>query len=283
MFHQLWLQRRLQSPLKIDNYESVKVFEQSLARYTTNYLHGDDAPLNTNTLVFNEGSANFNLFKLVPGGAYITHNPMLHLWKGVDIDSNILSIFTSQNNTKYRQCEEPINIGRPYNLFLLQMASTADLKQTVDALKYATEDKRFTVFKTHPATGDGTDFQKLWEAFKRNGLVSDYTELVDGSLEDLIDHADVVYSVDSACTFNAMLKHKPVFNYRVNEFSEIVPVVSTSKNHNISPISEPDLLRFLTWYYHYISININRFNYEQRIEQIVHQFNTGRTIREMFT
>lgn len=283
VYYQTWAKLRSDSPLKLDNVNTLKQFETVLCSITKQYTHCDVSNSRNNQLVFSEGSANFGLFKLTPNGDYITHNPMLHLWKKSDVDSNILKTFEGMTNSKYSQPRCVNTPNTPYNLFLLQMASTVDLKPTVDALKYASEQKRFTLFKIHPAPGDGTDFNLLWEMFKKNDLVSDYTVLVDGSLSELISEADIVYSADSACTFNAILAGKPTFNYRTNEFSEIVPLLRTSKDMTIPTINHTDVLRFLTWYYYKLSIDINSPIYQQRIKYIVDAYHSGKSTAEIFT
>jgi len=257
-------------------------FETELFNLSAECFHCDVMNPRPNSLIYSEGSANFNLFKLTPNAQYILSNPMLNLWKRTDIDSNIIKVFELMSNSKYLQTNTSQRIGRSYNLFLMQMASTVDLRFTVDALKYATEQKRFTVFKTHPAVGDGTDFPALWETFKKHRLVSDYTIMVDGDLQSLIDDADIVYSADSACTFNAMLKGIPVFNYRINEFSEIVPILDTSKDMPITIIDHEDLLRFLSWYYHKLSIDVNQDSFPQRLQSILEQHLAGKPISEIF-
>ena len=279
-YYNEWSKLRESTPLKLKNTNKLKFFEEVLFSISQECIH-TDLYRDGRRLVYSEGSANFDLFKLTPQGDYISQNPMLNLWKRCDVDSKILSVFEHLSNTKYEQPSVQTSIGRPYNLFLLQMASTVDLTPTLDALKYATEMKRYTVFKIHPAVGDGTDFYDLWDKFSHHGIISEYTPLVEGDLNTLIEHADIVYSADSACTFNAMLKRKTVYNYRSNEFSEIVPIIQSSKQLDEYIIPEEDLLRFLTWYYYVLTIDI-RSTFDGKIEKIISSFESGKNASEIF-
>lgn len=253
-------------------------FEDALSRLSVDAAHADIYNGVSDVLVYNEGSANFNLFKITPKGHYIqSSNPMLHLWKRVDIDTNVLKRFETRCNSKYTQPNSTaVSVGQPYNLFLMQHVASKDLRYTIDALKYATEMKRFTIFKTHPAVGDDTNFDRVWEIFKSKGLISDYTVMLSGNMHNLIANADLVYSADSAGTFNAMLSSIPTVNYRINEFSEIVPLIETSKTLLNKPIPQEDLLRFLTWYHDVLAIDILDMQAaELKISRIAELYNLG--------
>jgi hypothetical protein len=283
MYYEAWADRRASSKLKLNNVDILKRFETLLNSLEVEAIHIDNYPENHPTLYYSEGSANFELFKLTPRGEYIVRNPGLHLWKSHDIDSGIIDRLNGLSNTKYLQSQSQFNAETPYNLFLLQMASTIDLVPTLDAVKYATEQKRYTLFKTHPAVGDGTDFESLWSMFEKHGIISDYTVLVDADLMTLIRGAEVVYSADSACTFNALLEGKPVYNYRSNEFSDIVPLIKSSKNLPANAIDRDDVLRFLSWYYHSLSIDFNDEKAStEKILRISNMYKEGKDLPEMF-
>lgn len=278
MYYKQWAQARAHTPLKLLNLPILKDFEERLELLNILAHHVDEQ---VPGLVYSEGSPNFSMFKLTPNGVYIGNkNPMLHLWKRVDIDTTCITNLLAKANEKYKVEDEIVIFDKPYHLFLLQMASSKDLESTVKALHYATTNRLRTVFKTHPVPGDGTDFTKLWDAFKRHDLISDYTILVDkANVDSLIKNASFVYSSDSAATFNAVLYDIPVATFRPMDLSEIVPIIN-SPSDKITPVVDKD--RFMSWYCNNLTIDIDKISCNTKLLRIHSAYISGKSIEEIF-
>lgn len=279
MWHDSWVQIRKDFPIKLRNAPLLKKFEEGMD--CSQAVHRDIARIGS--LVYNEGSPNFAKFKITPNAEYIITNPRLNLWQGIKSDPNIWDRVAGVNE-KYDVQESNVELDREYDLFLLQMAQTKDLKETVDALFYATKNKRYTVFKKHPVVGDGTDFDSLWEVFKQKGIVSDYTVLLDGGEnESLIRGASLVYSADSAVTYNAVLQGKPVATYRDTDLSEIVPVIKSARN--IADLRAPnrkDVEQFLTWYHDRLIVDVTLDGYKDKRDHVINMYMNGASTGDIF-
>tara|TARA_R110000868_G_scaffold353302_2_gene614548 strand:- start:131 stop:1171 length:1041 start_codon:yes stop_codon:yes gene_type:complete len=151
---------------------------------------------------------------------------------------------------------------------------------TLDAMKYATENKRLTLFKNPHAQGTRV---RDWDDLERDGFVSKYTVYVEGNIDKLIEGARIVYSSDSMSTFQAMLNGKPTATYYNLMISEVTPVISTAKDmENIRPVPYKDMLRFLSWFYHKLSIDIYSDDASDKLERLIRNFKKGNRTKELF-
>jgi hypothetical protein len=300
-----WAQRRLRNkqPTKLKNFHYIKKFNDTLLEVYDEYVEMYDVigrfnlsrvnfyNYNMNAhrlkhLLYSEGSPNFQHFTLTPSGEYAVgaYNPMYHLWKDFETDPNILPFYRSLGNNKYEQPKGSMEIGQPYNLFLLQMARTRDTIETIKALLSTRVTKKLTIFKTHPLVGDGSNYHDLWKYYIELGLINEYTKLVDNcNVDSLIRNADLVYSSDSAATMNAMLIGKPVITYKRMYLSEIVPILTNHQQLlNLQPVPEEHLARWMSWYYHKLVIDLDDPNYKEKMRYIVKSYLDNKTVKEIF-
>jgi hypothetical protein len=279
-FLKQWASRRIKHSIKLDNYAFLEQFCKELARLNVPVNHLDDAKYKSK-LWFNEGSPLFCNFIVSKEGKLVYKDFKTTCW--LSYPEKDLSVFKTAN--KYKQTSMQVNINQPYNLFLLQLAATRDLKETLDALYWATHNKVYTVFKAHPCPGDGSNYDALWALFKSKGLISDYTVLVsDANIDHLIDNANIVYSADSAGSFNALLANKQVATYRAFPGTSIVPRISTSKDLSAIPtIGEKDKNSFLSWYFYNLPVCVTQEGWQDKLRYIVRGFTSGKTFDEVYT
>jgi hypothetical protein len=211
------------------------------------------------TLTWRFGSPKTDLYVFTPNKMYLDKvNPFLHQWKECDIDHDVTKIF----GTKYSQGSRIIDLPDKYNLFLLQDNIGPEYDHMLDAMKYAEEQKVYTVFKQHPLT----------EICIHN---SDYIIFADANcnLDHLLDNADKVFSSWSSVSLNAMLKGKPCATYDTMAFSEIVPKIDSAYQlEDIEPVNQDDLSRFLSWFTHKLCIDVSKEGFEEKIEQRIVSF-----------
>jgi len=317
-----WAKARYNTPEKLKNLPYLIKFNESLKKISVKhdiyFLFCDviKAKFLSNTLLYRGGSPNYRLFKISPGGEYILNNPRYHLWKNCDIDSNILNLWNSFPNNRYEQSKKTIELPKSYDLFCLQLTGKIfdstnlppgkmdlpsddprwnskyldrimprDEWATRDAIKYATENKRYTIFKSHPVTSQPN--VNCWKDFQKEGIINEYTIFVDRdgcNIDYLVDNADLVYSADSAVSLNAMLKGKRVATYYNTDLSEVIPqIFDSGELKTVRPVPEEDVKRFLTWYYYKLSFDIESANYEEKIENFVMNFKKGQRAKELFS
>lgn len=279
MWYENWIERRKNCPIKLKNAPFLKKFEDGLCYEKARHLD----QYQPNHLIYNEGSPNFYKFKMCPNGDYIVTNPRLHLWKNTKTNPYIWETLDSSND-KYQVETIQFTFDQPYDLFLLQMVSTKDLRPTVDALYHATKNKRVTLFKKHPAVGDGTDFDIVWKKFESYGLITNYTILIENVDNDaLVKNARVVYSADSAVTYNALIRGIPTATYRDTDLSEIVPVIKNADCiSEIPKINHTETEQFLTWYHEKLVIDVTKHDYKQKRDRVVDMYSVGMSTAEIF-
>lgn len=284
-------------PNKLINLKALKKFNEALDvianKHDVPYSMRKSASRNHMfdiTLIYIGGSPFYNHFKLTTAGDYIYQNPKLNLYKNWDIDENILSVYDDTKMNRYTQPDGIFQPDREYDLFLMQQLHNGkdatlapkDEAITLDAIRYATETKTYTIFKAHPSTSVPNKVR--WDMWEDNGLISEYTKYIDNChLTDVIKYANRVYSANSAVSVNALVLGKPVATYRPIDVSEIVPTITTAyEMDNIFATSKEETMQFLTWYYHRLSINIDLDGFEDKIERIVQGNKLGLTTKELF-
>lgn len=251
-------------------------------KYITEYEPSDKV------ITFSEGSPVTNLSIITINGEYSTQkhrtNPHLNLWKNIESDDSVVEYFKSKKIRKWEVSwdEKKIDFNHPYGLFALQASSGVHKEMTIDAMKFATETQTHIVFKAHPCSPSLPAehvFKKILSEY-----VSEYTILVgyDADVDYLIDNADFVISPDSAVLFNALVRGKKASSYMSTNFSELIPVVhSAHQLKNLSIPSEQDRNKFLTWYRDYLCIDLEREDYENRIDERVRLYSEGASLQRI--
>lgn len=239
----------------------------------------------TQSLTWATGRPMVNMIKITRNGEYIQSHmkhdiSFRHLWKDREIDDNIIETLFAMKNDRFPQPDNIIELPDSYDLFLLQIPDSHDKEQTIDALKYARDTKRYTLFKKHPTK----DHMRYWNEFEEQGYVSDYSIYVDAPTDHLVRNADRIYSSDSIVSYNALLYNKPVCTYKTNDFSEIVPMIDNAYEiDNIEPVPVDVRNRFLTWWYYNLCIDINKNDFEERIERRIINHKNNAPIKELLS
>ena len=181
----------------------------------------------------------------------------------------------------------------------------SDERTLLEAFRYAKENKRLTVFKEphviarrfiklrDPNIKIGKDrtvdrgaemhrgLPSYFDYYKEIGLTSEYCIFTNCDLNYLINGADRVYSSNSGATLNALLARKPVATFTYTDLSEIVPVISSADDLPNEPLDVEILMRFLSWYYHKLCINITDANASERIEERFRRYLKNPDLKEM--
>ena len=231
------------------------------------------------TYRYTGGYANFHLMRFSMG-VYIDFFPLWGLYKDAPADESSYLYFLEQSNDRYGQHEGVFKKERPYTLFLLQMTSHKDHYETLRYIKWATESKTYTLFKTHPCPGGNTHFPGFWRKAKQLGIVSEYTEIVDGCRsEELIRGADRVVSVDSGGTFKAILYDIPTCTLRGPSMTtDIVPLVKTNDEIlDVKSVPQKDKFKWLNWFYHRVGIDFHKEDYKERLLHKLSRYKEGAT------
>lgn len=275
-----WAAMRMRMPAKLKNYYKFKKFSDEVYKLDfENVVYHQDQKRPIKSLVYNEGSPNFNLFKLTPFGDMIIRFSVDDVWSTTAIDSDIFSKFSTMKNEKYHNASKEIYIDRPYDLFFMQLSKTFDYAAMQDALIYAKDSKTFTIFKGHPLAADAPSTD-AWNLF--SDLHSEYSMFIsEANNHKLVQNAKRVYSADSATTLNAILLRKPVFTYRATDMFPIAPVITSAYEMSHIVPDEETVARYLSWYLHKLCIDIDT-NFSEKIERIITMFNKGSTFSEIF-
>tara|TARA_B100000683_G_scaffold148729_1_gene144043 strand:+ start:263 stop:1141 length:879 start_codon:yes stop_codon:yes gene_type:complete len=278
-----WAIYRQDKMPKVRKAQYVKKFEDELSKYNTDAIHIDIVDRKNlkqykNTYVYSEGTPNFNHFHCRKNAEYVhisglgwgdylgTYNPFKYEYKNYDIDSNILKFYLSIDNNKFgikRKTPEWSSLPEDFDLFVMQQPTTVDRNTTQNVLNYARNKKRHVIFSAHPSSNDKHD----WNIFKKSGLVSKYTHFVNNiDTNELAKKCKRLISAYSGVSFVGLIYQKPTFNYRNTPWSEIIPVIknaTTEVNDKIP--DEEELLRFLSWYYHKLTFDLNNSNWTNKL------------------
>ena len=245
-----------------------------------------------NTAEF-EGSASyqfmggFGSFKHIKfnKGLYSINFPEKDDWKNAIPEDHVYELYIKRSNDRYPQTQKPWIKNRPYALFPMQMIYPKDYYETISAMKWATENKIYTVFKRHPAPSEGdlliSDCDKFWKIMHRMGLVSEYTELPDGHYNSIsmVSQCDMLLSADSAMTLQAVLLNKPTFTMRRCQISDIVPVIPKEKLDDslisILPVSKSVQRKWLTWYWRSCVNDFDADNFAEKINMRYNLYRKG--------
>lgn len=245
-------------------------------------------------ILYSIGSPNTNLMFLTPKGHYVPESfryfdSPKKLWENTIPDEQIIEWFLSQNNQKYKNEENEIEIPDANYLFPLQQINTIEPHRValIDTLKWAMKTKNNVIFREHPTInkkGIANNNWDNWQILKSEmGFGENCIYVKSNSpLEKLIDQVDYVIAADSAVMFNSILKRKTVASYMNNQFSEIIPRIQTAEEIlRVEQTDTQSLKKYLTWYRDYLCINVNDSNFEKRIDDRVRLFAQGASVEEV--
>jgi len=307
-----WVRIRKDSNPKIEKAKYLKEFEDALSELDfklppkhIDLINNSNLNYVQNTLIYSEGSPAFHHFNISPGAELIHKagrgfgpgigclNRFRNLWKWHDIDSNILDQYkndkkwdTDLEDVKAKELNEFTSNGNEFDLFPMQFFDSVDMPETSDALRCALKKNRTTLFVLHPTTHeDNEKFAKIWDHLTELLIVPPSAKLVYGrDTNSIIKHSRVVYSANSAVSFNAMLEGKPAATYRITPWSEVLPLIDSAMHdlEKIKPVPEEDLKRFLSWYYNKFTLDLHSSDWKTKLEKIVEKSNNGKGFEGLF-
>lgn len=280
-YYKVWYKSRKNVPEKLINLKYIKMFGEALQ----GKVHPEeiDWEEKIRKYRYTGGYANFHLLRFSKG-IYIDYFPTWGLYKDAPVSESIYEYFLQQGNDRYGQQKGIFQKERPYTLFLLQMVSEKDFKETLKYIQWASQSKTYTLFKTHPCPGNGTHYGIFWKQAERLGLLSEYTVLVDGYRSDeMIRQADRVVSVDSGGSFKAALYDIPTCTLRgPTMMTDIVPLVKTDDSIlDVKKVPTKDKLKWLNWFYHRVCIDLHQPDYEEQLSRKLARYEAGETDYEV--
>jgi len=198
-------------------------------------------------------------------------------WKNATSDEQIYQDYLGRSNDRYLQTDDVWVKERPYVLVPLQFVYPKDYHQSVALVEWATTTKTYTVFKRHPASSSQSqtprDYDKFWSVMERSGMTSEYTHfpVENYNSTSMVSQCDMLISVDSAMTLQAMLHNKPAVNLRRCMISDIVPLMDYKKLDesvlDVSAVSVSDQIRWLTWYWNTCVNDFHAENFEWKLNR----------------
>lgn len=276
-----WYKNRYNEPHKAIRLKYVKEYCEIFDPYVSlEDMHWEDHSCKYR---YTGGYANFHMMRMSKG-LYVDYFPKTERYLEADTEDGILDFFRSQGNDRYGQDEGIYKPDRSYYLFALQMTRTKDFNETVKALKWATENKQYTVFRAHPVPGDITNYNKIWNYFYKEGLLSEYTNLAQGyRSEEMVANADLVFSSDSALSFKSILMGKPTVQMRDNNMLvDIVPTLPDLTGiEKVKAISDDQLSQWLTWFYHCICHDFHGEGYKDKLLRKLKFYEKGHTDEDL--
>jgi len=264
-YYKVWYTHRKTVPEKLVNLKYIKQFGDAIQG------HIDPQRLDWEEKLrefrYTGGYANFHLMRFSKG-IYIDYFPKWGQYKDAPPSELVEEKFKKMSNDRYGQHEGVFEKQRPYVLFPLQMTAEKDLRLTLRYIKWATESKTYTIFKTHPCPGGGTHYDVLWSIAKRFNLLSEYTELVDGCRShEMVVEADKIVSIDSGMNFKALMLDKPVCALRPSQMmNDIIPFVKVDNSIlDVKAVPREDKLRWLNWFYNRVGIDFHDEDYADKL------------------
>ena len=234
---------------------------------------------------FSGGFGNYHHMRLSKG-LYITRYDKTMDYLNADENEDIYNIFYNLSNDRYKQHEGIFVKTRPYNLFCLQMIYPKDYFNTLAAMKWATENKQYTLFKTHPAADYHQNYPRFWIHAKQKGYVTEYTKFCHGyRSKELVEEANLIFSSDSALSFKALIKNKPTFMMRTGPMVDLIPIIPKldSSVLDVKPVEQTHRTKWLNWFYAVICNDMNDNRFEEKINYRIDLYEDGKKDIEVCT
>lgn len=248
-------------------------------RYDGRLIYNRLQDIDECTLTYHESSPFPQLFKVTPNYFYIDnydHPDIWKVWKKCDIDKDIIRILKSFDQNKYDQPEQLFPIPDNYILFLHQhnigsdVRRRLDLRIMVNCVEWSHQNKKNILIKEHPFTLKDTNIREAWKSLEKRGVTS-HAKLVYNTynLDHLIDNCTAAWTMTSGAGLQTILKDKPVVTFADNcdYFPLAKKADSPERAYSLSfdlP-KEDEILRFLSWYYHKLLIDVNSETFENRL------------------
>ncbi len=220
-------------------------------------------------------------------GLYITEYKQRDDWLKAEPDEQIYQEYLNRANDRYLQTDKPWVKDRPYVLVPLQFIYPKDYYETVALVEWATKNKVYTVFKRHPASSSQSNIPRNYDAFwgvvEKMGITSEYTCFPRENYNSMsmVSQCEMLISVDSAMTLQAMLQQKPTVNLRRCMISDIVPLANykelDSSVLELKPIPKEEQIRWLTWYWKSCVNDYNSENFKWKINKRRDLYKLGAT------
>lgn len=295
-----WIQYREPYSIETKNSQLIQKMNDAIYalkdKYTgcvVYYKHVKTNPHNSRSIIeYSESSPFARMFKVSPSGYYLYNFLQDDLWRRHPIDDGVEKHFVGNTN-KYTQPSNIYNIEHgDYVLFCLQANISTlnhpfNIRGMFDILKWSKETKTPVYFKAHPYMNEDSHLIKMWNKLNEAGYVTDITRMIgkEYQLDHLIDNSSAVWSFSSGAGFQAILKNKPVVHFYENtDYSAIALYAKTPEEAiTAKPVSDEDKLRFLSWYYHKLTLDVTAPNFLERLDERFDQvFNHELPINEIF-
>lgn len=257
------------------------------------YKYVKTEPHNSRSIIeYSESSPFARMFKASPSGYYLYNFQLNDLWKRQSIDYDVEKHFI-WNTNKYTQPSTLYDIEHDdYVLFCMQSNASRinhpfNIRGMYDILKWSKETKTPVYFKVHPHMQEDSHLLKMWNKLSDAGYVTDITRLIekDYQLDHLIDNSKAVWTFSSGAGFQAVLKNKPVAHFYENtDYSAIAHYAKTPEDASTAKqASDEDRLRFLSWYYHKLTLDVTSPKFIERLDERFDQvFNHESPIDKIF-
>lgn len=285
-----WKRIRRAQASKWPNYTFIEKFETALNSISIDYpldiqyYMGDHIGLKSDIIEYIESTPFVKLIKLSPRGYFISHRESEPLWEKCDIDSSIIQTIGSTN--KYIQPSNVYHFDKPYILFALQSLNFTDpryilqpkyldVKTFAKVMYWAEINKTHVLFKLHPYNQQNDLTMKYWSMLRKEGLGKQYVELVSAeySIDHLISNSMGVWTHSSGVAFQSLLHNKPTVTITRNVDWWPISVINDDPitTRFIEP-NRDEVLRYLTWYYHKLTIDSTDTDLKNNIESRLHSF-----------
>ena len=224
-------------------------------------------------LCYEEVSPMSNLIALTPK-QYLFFNFMpSNIWKASKICEHSVDKILTMTDTKYLATNIVETYYLPDNYIFFAISSiTLNTKTIIQVIKWATENKKYVVFKDHPYPVDSVRAKDYWHLFKP--ILSEYTILLDqGDLNTLINNADCVWVYESGVGIKALLSGKRIAYFYPGTFSNLVGVSRTPEEAFIQQMpNKEDIYRYLSWLYTKVVIDTTDPNAGDILNQRINTF-----------
>lgn len=279
-----WKSLRSHQTQKWKNYTFIENFEKALI--DTQFEYDVDVQYYTarkdeyvNKIQYSETTPFVKQIKLVPNDYFLNWFPDLPIWKNTDIDSDIMLRIGSMN--KYDQPQEQYTHDKPYILFALQSLNFMnhnymDVKQFAKVMLWAEHNKTDVLFKLHPFNRKNDLTMRYWNSLRKTNAGGKYVHLIPATynVDHLIQNSEGVWTHSSGVAFQALVHGKPVVSMTENvDWASISSVYRNPLETIFTKTSSEDVLRFLSWYYHKLTLDSTSDNLssliEARLERIV--------------